>query len=459
MNTSYDVQLWDPTKRKDIKRRPWRFRWAVAGREQTKQFATKAAANGRKSDFQTALNRGEAFDIETGLPVSELRELARQSQQISVIEAMKRFVDSKWDQSSAHHRANIAEVCMWASIALLPATLESVDAVALRRSLRRWAFNSKQRQDAPEDTARILGWAERHAPAIGVLDKEHTVEKTLSSMLQKFDGTARSSHCRRRARTIFSAICEYAVKEGLLEMNHVKAIKPARAKSGEAIDVRRAAGPQQVSRFLRQVHQRKPNGWRYRPYFATQVYGALRPEEAIALHVEDLDLPDEGGWGWLHLHKSASHVGSAWTDTGDARDDRGLKMRDRDFIRTAPCPPQLTVILLDYMSQSDFKPGSEGQLFTRADGKLLAECTIRRIFHGARAKTFSGEELKTPLLKRQYDLRHTCVSTWLHAGVPATQVAEWAGHSVAVLLRVYAKCLAGQDEAVRRRIEDTLTEK
>jgi hypothetical protein len=31
------------------------------------------------------------------------------------------------------------------------------------------------------------------------------------------------------------------------------------------------------------------------------------------------------------------------------------------------------------------------------------------------------------------------------------QVAEWAGHSVAVLLRVYAKCIAGQEEAARHR--------
>jgi hypothetical protein len=39
---------------------------------------------------------------------------------------------------------------------------------------------------------------------------------------------------------------------------------------------------------------------------------------------------------------------------------------------------------------------------------------------------------------------------------PATQVAEWAGHSVHVLLKVYAKCIDGQDEAARRRIEAAL---
>jgi hypothetical protein len=44
------------------------------------------------------------------------------------------------------------------------------------------------------------------------------------------------------------------------------------------------------------------------------------------------------------------------------------------------------------------------------------------------------------------------------AGVPATQVAEWAGHSVHVLLKVYAKCIEGQNEAARRRIEKALGE-
>jgi hypothetical protein len=48
------------------------------------------------------------------------------------------------------------------------------------------------------------------------------------------------------------------------------------------------------------------------------------------------------------------------------------------------------------------------------------------------------------------------VSTWLNAGVPATQVAAWAGHSVQILLRIYARCIDGQDEAARRRIEDAL---
>jgi hypothetical protein len=57
-----------------------------------------------------------------------------------------------------------------------------------------------------------------------------------------------------------------------------------------------------------------------------------------------------------------------------------------------------------------------------------------------------------------YDLRHACFSTWLNGGVQPAQVAEWAGHSVAVLLKVYAKCIDGQDQIAKRRIEDALRE-
>ncbi|MBS2539914.1 hypothetical protein KGQ20_44950 [Catenulispora sp. NF23] len=60
------------------------------------------------------------------------------------------------------------------------------------------------------------------------------------------------------------------------------------------------------------------------------------------------------------------------------------------------------------------------------------------------------------MAKRPYDLRHAAVSTWLNAGVPPTQIAEWADQSVEVVLRVYAKCIDGQDHAARRRIANAL---
>jgi hypothetical protein len=55
----------------------------------------------------------------------------------------------------------------------------------------------------------------------------------------------------------------------------------------------------------------------------------------------------------------------------------------------------------------------------------------------------------------------TCVMSASPPGstaVSPAQVAEWAGHSVAVLLKVYVKCIDGQDQIAKRRIEDALAE-
>ncbi|GAA3757661.1 integrase [Spinactinospora alkalitolerans] len=63
---------------------------------------------------------------------------------------------------------------------------------------------------------------------------------------------------------------------------------------------------------------------------------------------------------------------------------------------------------------------------------------------------------RSPLAGTPYALRHTCVSTWLNAGVSETLVARWAGHSVAVLKKIYAKCLVGEEERAKQQIEEAL---
>jgi hypothetical protein len=44
----------------------------------------------------------------------------------------------------------------------------------------------------------------------------------------------------------------------------------------------------------------------------------------------------------------------------------------------------------------------------------------------------------------------------LNGGVPSTTVAAWAGHSVEILHKIYAKCLDGEDAAVRQRVQTAL---
>ncbi|WP_238580684.1 hypothetical protein [Streptomonospora alba] len=43
---------------------------------------------------------------------------------------------------------------------------------------------------------------------------------------------------------------------------------------------------------------------------------------------------------------------------------------------------------------------------------------------------------------------------WLNAGVSETLVARWAGHSVAVLKKIYVKCLVGEEERAKKQIAE-----
>jgi len=82
--------------------------------------------------------------------------------------------------------------------------------------------------------------------------------------------------------------------------------------------------------------------------------------------------------------------------------------------------------------------------------------TVYSAWHRAREAALTPKQFESMLARRPYDLRHACLSTWLNAGVPPAQVAEWAGHGVDVLLKVYAGCLDGQEHAAKLRIEAAL---
>jgi hypothetical protein len=148
-------------------------------------------------------------------------------------------------------------------------------------------------------------------------------------------------------------------------------------------------------------------------------------------------------------------TGAYWSETGARRDRRALKHRDKGDTRPVPCPPQLTAVLHEHLREVG--TDAEGFLFRgiRETGQL-AESTYSRAWRNARKIALSPDEYASPLARRAYHLRHAAVSTWLNGGVPPTQVAEWAGHSVQVLLQTYAKCLAGQEDTARRRIEEAL---
>jgi integrase len=103
-----------------------------------------------------------------------------------------------------------------------------------------------------------------------------------------------------------------------------------------------------------------------------------------------------------------------------------------------------------------FDPAEDGRLFAGVRGGELPTITYRRAWAKARQLALTRAEQTSPLPRRPYDLRHASLSTWLNGGVYPTQVAELAGHGADVLLRIYAKCIVGQDELAKHRIDEAL---
>lgn len=168
-----------------------------------------------------------------------------------------------------------------------------------------------------------------------------------------------------------------------------------------------------------------------------------------------------------HLGLACVRAEAIWTGTGTADEERQLKHRSKEDTRPVPAAPALVKVLRRHIAI--YELGPDGRLFVARTGmagrplrppfvSLVSTNTIYRAWHRARSAALTPAQNLSPLAKRPYDLRHACLSTWLNAGVAPVQVAEWAGHSVAVLLSAYAKCLDGQEHAALARIEIALRE-
>ncbi|WP_245724665.1 integrase [Micromonospora citrea] len=135
-------------------------------------------------------------------------------------------------------------------------------------------------------------------------------------------------------------------------------------------------------------------------------------------------------------------------------DRRGLKHRAAAESRVVPIPPELVGILRRHVDR--FGVVDDGRLFPSSKGNVVAASTYSRVWKAARELAPTPVQVASPLAGRPYDLRHAAVSLRLTSGVPATDVAARARHSVDVLLKVYAKCIDGQEATVNQRIEDAL---
>jgi len=462
-NITYDVRIWKTEIYRGAKVTTYKVRWKTGPRRWKQPFRTKAQAASFEAELRSAARRGEAFEVTTGRPVS----WAREDNDMTWYDFCVSYVDMKWKHSAGKRRATIA----WAFVTAMPAMItaskgKSADK-AMRTALRQWGFNAKRRADCPEDIAVILNWLSRNTRPVSALTDPAVMRAVLDATASQLNGQPASAWTARTNRAILANALEYAVELRIFSSNPIKAVKWIAPQTTQEVDRRSVVNPAQARRLLDAVRAQLPSGPRLVAFFAVIYYAALRPEEAVNLGRDNITLPPlvrnaatgkweepADNWGELRFCSAAPEVGAEWTDDGTRREQRHLKSRPPGEWRRVPIPPPLTRLLRAHLETFGTGPG--GRVFSGVHGDELASITYRRVWDKARRAALTPGEYVSPLAKRVYDLRHACVSTWLNGGVPPAQVAEWAGHSIAVLLKVYAKCIDGQDQIAKRRIEDAL---
>ena len=463
MDTTYDVRVYKTEVYRGSRVTTYKVRWKTGQRTWKRPFRTAAQADVFRAELLAAARKGEAFNLATGEPAS----WQRNQPSMTWYEFTCAYVDMKWKTASAKYRRAIAQALASATVAMLADAGGTPDGPVVRSALVNWGFNTKERDRAPGDVEGVLIWLTRNTKEVKQLADPSLSRQLLDAATSRLDGTRAAATSVRRNRAVLLNALDYAVELKLLDVNPVKNLKWRAPRVAHEVDRRVVVNPAQARALLEAVRAQQPSGPRLVAFFGVLYYSGLRPEEAVGLRRQDVELPDliwdngaqqwresDDPWGELHLRTARPDVGRQWTDNGSGHDRRGLKHRAEGESRRVPCPPALTKLLRDHLTGFTGRPAD--RLFRGVQGRPLATITYRRAWDKARKTALPNQEYRSALARRPYDLRHACLSTWLNGGVGATQVAEWAGHSVEMLLRVYAKCLDGQDEIAKRRIAAAL---
>ncbi|WP_306336991.1 tyrosine-type recombinase/integrase [Streptomyces sp. KL118A] len=452
METTYDVKVYKILTYKGARKTTYTVRWVVADKSWREPFATVALAEGFRSELIQATGKGEAFVIATGLPVSHRSKAASMSWYKFAVQ----YVDARWPQLGGNSRKNTAKTLTATTIALLRNQPTQFDPVAVRTALREWAFNTNRRPESPRDVVNILRWIERNSLPVSSWEDAERADDVLYAIDTRLDGKQAAAWSRKRNRRILNVVMKYAVRRRILRTNPLPKGKAATttAKTTNAVDKRCLINPGQAAALLGWIHRRPRGGKRLHAFFAVMYYCGPRPEEAVAMRVKDVNLPDVDAadqWCELLIHMATPEVGKQWTDSGEIHEERDLKGRAEGDTRTVPGHPALTRLLRQHVADEELKPGD--LLFRGEKGGILAGSVIRRAWRSARKAVLPEHVFESPMGKRVYDLRHTRLTKWLNDGIPPAQVADWAGNSVPVLLAIYARCVDGQLSDLKKRLE------
>ncbi|MBZ4016131.1 site-specific integrase [Streptomyces purpurogeneiscleroticus] len=378
-------------------------------------------------------------------------------EELSWLEFCREYMALRWSTSAAKTREGIADGLAAVTLAMVPQERRVPPPEELRLAFR-WAIIPKHAgEEPPAELEEAYDWIRTRAFPVSSLAEPRTLRDVRYRLAFKLDGSPAAGETARRRRRALNTAVEYAVERGGLAENPLSAIKRIQRSASDRVDPRVLVNKVQAAQLLAAVSYigtwSRRKGRRLVAFYAVMYFAALRPSEAVGLRKTDCYLPDKG-WGTLTLRETRPVSGKKWTDTGERHERRGLKSREAAEDRPVPIPPPLVAMLRVHLKE--FGTAEDGRLFTNERGGLVGSSTYWRVWRDAREFALPPDLRATILGGRPYDLRHTCITTWLNAGVPVAEVARRVGNSPEVIHRVYEGCIYGQEDVMNKKIEKEL---
>jgi integrase len=491
----YTQDRTDPEKYPHAKK-PYVLHWKVGGRPKSRAFEGKK----QRKAFADRLNRarlaGELFDTETGEPVSwaspaevpPAEPSAAAEQPTTVFALAVEHIHAMWSTWAGTARRSPVETATITVLALLDPKaprLKPEEREAAAQYLRcvalappAWVKDDDGGLVEPALTAgqaRAKVYLQRWSLPVDAV-RAAQAEAALSSLYAKQGKwSAKEQHrvgaggevvrsVRSRRRNEFHALFGRALRHELITVHPLKLVDPTRMKGASTgrtreIDLGQVQSLPQGLAFIEAVRARNP---RVAAYFAAQLLGGFRPSEGSGLFEPDVDMP-EVGWGLVRIWGGTTVPGRRYSNSGEQWDDGGQKWREADEpAREVPIPPLLVAELRAHRDTFGLGPG--GRFFVNSRGNPLTPNNTGKVWREVREELYPTrvDDAGTPLPRRYqdplhrtepYDLRHTNASMLLDAGMKPKEVARRLGHSLTVLMEIYAGLFADDEEEGNAKVD------
>jgi integrase len=419
-----------PLRERVDKPSPYVLAWKYRGRSTQRSFTSKTEAERARYKLQELIEEAAPFNTTTGWPIAWENRT-----QTTVAEACHAWMwanHSTWEphtrRSAAEPIANlILHLVKPKSSALPPSgkmttrkavVVEVPAETGMRKQIYDWLATDPSEAVVP-------AWVARNSLPLGDVTAA-MCEAASKAMMTKSDNTPKSPTTQARFRTNVRAYFDWCIAQKLMPGPNPWPAAPANRKRTRLakqalpeVRVRTLPTGDQVSKAINSLINSGRAGRRARGIvLGLEYYAGLRPGEAVALTIENCDLPTSG-WGRITVSEAKSATSKRWTLPGE---DTG---RPKTEPRVTTIPPAFVKQLRSYIGKR-----TTGLVAPNERGGMLDIANVNRTF---------AEACKAELGKtwRQYDLRAARASLHANSGRPHAQVAREMGHSVVVLQSVY----------------------